>query len=135
MWKYALQTMNQNFELKNLFILYSKDDMSSEAYNDITSLTEENGIFTIVGQYMLSIDNFEQSFNAISKIRSACTDISIIYILSIDGCIIANLLERKYHNLLFSEYSNKNLDVNIFPIISFTLDEEIIGNNWSNVYL
>lgn len=77
MWKYALQTMNQNFELKNLFILYSKDDMSSEAYNDITSLTKENGIFTIVSQYQFNGNTDEQPQNACNLIYSKCECISI----------------------------------------------------------
>lgn len=57
----------------------------------------------------------------------------------LDGCIIINLLEREYHKKLFLQYKeyvdNKTLSVEQFPIISFTLDEEVIGNNWSNVYL
>lgn len=127
MWKFVLQEFTNIVSFSTLFVVSSKNIFSQSATESLKNLTNENGIFTTVIYEVMKDGSTEQALNICAAINSRCTE----------GCLIANLLERSYLQVFFSMYNEIVHDNEKHPVISFTLDEDIMDNTyngWTNVY-
>lgn len=128
MWKFVLQEFTNIVSFSTLFVVSSKDIFSQSATESLKNLTNENGIFTTVIYEVMKDGSTEQALNICAAINSRCTE----------GCLIANLLERSYLQVFFSMYNEIVHDNEKHPVISFTLDEEVMDNSdngWANVFI
>lgn len=127
MWKFVLQEFTNIVSFSTLFVVSSKNIFSQSATESLKNLTNENGIFTTVIYEVMKDGSTEQALNICAAINSRCTE----------GCLIVNLLERSYLQVFFSMYNEIVHDNEKHPVISFTLDEDIMDNTyngWTNVY-
>lgn len=126
MWKFVLQEFTNVVSFTTLFVVSSKNIFSQSATESLKNLTNENGIFTTIIYEVMKDGSTEQALNICAAINSRCTE----------GCLVANLLERSYLQVFFSMYNEIVHDNENHPVISFTLDEDIMDNTyngWTNV--
>lgn len=86
-----------------------------------------------IGDYLLESNIEVQATNACKLLSSECEK------QDPNGggrCIVVNVMERDYHNLFFEKYSiNNKLSPAKQPVVSFTLDEAVMENNYPIVFL
>lgn len=128
MWKFVLQEFTNIVTFNTLFVVSSKGIYSQSATESLKNITNEYGGFSTVIYEVMKDGSREQALNVCAAINSRCTD----------GCLVANLLERDYLQVFFSMYNEIVHNNDKYPVISFTLDEEVMDNSdngWANVFI
>lgn len=131
MWKFVLQEFTNVITTKRLFIIYSTTTFPTKSLQTIMNITSEYDYFSEIIYEQMKAANEEQALNICSKILSQCAGKDGLE----EGCLVANVVERSYQKILYKHYHQIVKDTDKYPIISVYLDENIIDNEWENVYI
>lgn len=129
MWKFGVTEMSSKTNTGRLIIISSLTVFSMNAVETVLGITTDSGLFTNIYNYTMQADIREQAVNACNAISSKCAADNGIP----TGCVVVNLLSRNYQQIFFKLYKENNFDPEIYPVVSFTLDEDIMGDDWTNV--
>lgn len=131
MWKFILQEFSNVVTTRRLFIVYSDTVFSKNALQTIINITNEYGSFDEIVYEQMKAVNDEQALNVCTKILSQCSAKNGLP----EGCLVANIVDRYYQTTLFKFYRSIVRDTELYPMVSFYLDENTINGEWDNVYI
>lgn len=117
MWE---ETMNL-MDLENVIIVWNTGTVSETAFEYVKNRCEEKNIRIVDDDetyFYLDEPTAENARNACNNIKSKCYD---------QNCYVINLLDRGYYTVFFNAVRDAGLTSDKYPIISYSLDENMIN--------